>query len=87
MLSIFYGRSNYLITLQMAGDSKSDSPQPEEDLSEDDLPRIQTEVDELQVQFDASVVVKHQLESELISMNNRLRAASDTIDRFVHCYT
>ena len=71
----------------MAGDSKSASPQPEEDLSEDDLPRIQTEVDKLQVQFDASVVVKHQLESELNSMNNRLRAASDTIDRFVHGYT
>jgi hypothetical protein len=59
-------------------------PAPEEDLSEEDLPRVQGEVNELQSQFDQAVVEKHSLEMELLSMKERLKAASDLCDRYVY---
>ncbi|CAH1799095.1 unnamed protein product [Owenia fusiformis] len=52
----------------------------DEELDEDQLPKIQSEVDALQAQFDAAVVEKHSLELELQSMNDRLKAATDVIE-------
>ena len=74
-----------VVTLQKAEaqeSSRRDRPSaPEEDLSEEDLPRVQEEVNDLQAQFDQAVVEKHSLEMELQSMKERLKAASDLIDR------
>ncbi|XP_064629693.1 uncharacterized protein LOC135488785 isoform X2 [Lineus longissimus] len=57
------------------------TPEPDQDdLTEDDLPRIQDEVNDLQQQFDLSVIEKHSLEMELISMNERIRATTEMIE-------
>ncbi|XP_041355189.1 dynein gamma chain, flagellar outer arm-like isoform X3 [Gigantopelta aegis] len=56
------------------------SPEPEEDLSEADLPDVQSEVNALQKQFDLAVVEKHSLEMELRSMNERLKAATEIVE-------
>ena len=69
------------MSLQPDKDSNQGVEEPEEELTEDDLPRLQIEVDELQAQFDANVVEKHSLEMELISTKERLRAASEVIER------
>ncbi|XP_053397319.1 dynein axonemal heavy chain 5-like isoform X6 [Mercenaria mercenaria] len=53
---------------------------PEEVYEEEDLPRIQEEVNQLQAEFDQAVVEKHSLEMELISMNERLKAATEMVD-------
>ena len=53
----------------------------EEDLSEADLPRVQQEVNEHQTLFDQSVVEKHSLQMELRSMNERLKAAVEMVER------
>ena len=63
--------------------AKQSTVQPEEDLSEEDLPRIEQEVTDLQAQFDRAVVEKHSLEMELQSMKERLKAATDMVDRSV----
>ncbi|XP_055889444.1 dynein axonemal heavy chain 8-like isoform X3 [Biomphalaria glabrata] len=52
----------------------------EEELSEADLPRMQSELSELQALFDRAVVEKHSLEMELQSMNERLKSAVDFIE-------
>ncbi|XP_070190368.1 uncharacterized protein [Littorina saxatilis] len=52
----------------------------EEELSEADLPRLQEEVNQLQQQFDQAVVEKHSLHMELLSMNERLKAASEMVE-------
>ena len=57
------------------------TPEPEQDYTEDDLPKLQDDVNNLQQQFDLSVTEKHNLETELTSMNQRLKAATDLIDR------
>ena len=54
----------------------------EEELTEDQLPVIQAEVDQLQAQFDAAVDEKHSLEMELVSMKERLKAATDMVERW-----
>ena len=64
-------------------EEETPSGQEDEELNEDDLPRIQNEVDDLQQQFDASVVDKHSLAMELESMKERLKTATDIIDRLV----
>lgn len=51
-------------------------------MAEDDLPKIQEEVNQLQAQFDGAVVEKHSLEIELVSMNERLKAATEMLDRY-----
>ena len=58
-------------------------PEPEEDYEEADLPRLQDIVNQLQREFDQSVVEKHSLEMELISMNERLKAATEMVERLV----
>ncbi len=55
--------------------------EPDEDLSEEDLPRVQEVVNELQEKFDLAVVEKHSLEMELQSMNERLKAATEMVER------
>ena len=39
-------------------------------------------VNQLQHEFDQSVVEKHSLEMELISMNERLKAATEMVERY-----
>ncbi|KAL5010133.1 hypothetical protein ScPMuIL_012438 [Solemya velum] len=48
--------------------------------TEDDLPMIQGEVNDLQEQFDQSVMEKHSLQMELHSMIERLKAATEMIE-------
>ena len=64
-----------------AVEEEAEKEEEEEVLTEDDLPRIQQLVDGLQTEFDAAVVVKHSLEMELASMQERLKAATGMIDR------
>ncbi|KAL4232681.1 hypothetical protein ACF0H5_007369 [Mactra antiquata] len=59
---------------------KEEEPEPEVEYEEEDLPRIQEEVNQLQAEFDQAVVEKHSLEMELISMNERLKAATEMVD-------
>ncbi|XP_025098007.1 LOW QUALITY PROTEIN: dynein gamma chain, flagellar outer arm-like [Pomacea canaliculata] len=61
-------------------EEKKEEEEMEEELSEVDLPRIQEEVNQLQQEFDQSVVEKHSLQMELQSMNERLKAASELVD-------
>lgn len=67
--------------LQPAQEQKEDEAEPEEEYDESDLPRVQEEVNALQAEFDQSVVEKHSLEMELISMNERLKAATEMVER------
>ena len=53
----------------------------EASLTESDIARLQQEVNSLQQQFDVAVDDKHSLELELVSMKERLKAASDMIER------
>ena len=39
-------------------------------------------MNQLQHEFDQSVVEKHSLEMELISMNERLKAATEMVERY-----
>ena len=77
--------NNFLLCTQPEEEEEDETPagQEEEELNEDDLPRVQNEVDDLQQQFDASVVDKHSLAMELESMKERLKTATDIIDRLV----
>lgn len=59
----------------------TEQEEPEEELSEADLPRIQVEVNQLQEEFDKAVVEKHSLQMELQSMNERLKAATELVER------
>ncbi|XP_067674368.1 uncharacterized protein [Haliotis asinina] len=61
-------------------DAHETSDEPDEDLSEADLPRVQEVVNKLQSQFDQAVVQKHSLEMELQSMNERLKAAVEMVE-------
>ena len=74
-------RHIYLPCLQSPLEEKEEEAPPEEDYDEDDLPRIQEQVNALQAEFDQSVVEKHSLEMELISMNERLKAATEMVER------
>ncbi|XP_052089132.1 uncharacterized protein LOC127725852 isoform X10 [Mytilus californianus] len=56
------------------------TPEPEQEYTADDLSKLQDDVNNLQQQFDQSVTEKHNLETELTSMNQRLKAATDLID-------
>ncbi|XP_023932047.1 dynein heavy chain 5, axonemal-like isoform X1 [Lingula anatina] len=73
-------RLNMNTKAEEAGAEQEQEPELEEDLTEDDLPRIQEEVNKLQMQFDSAVVEKHSLEIELVSMNERLRAATEMLE-------
>ena len=65
-------------------EEREPTPEPEPELDEDDLPRIQSELRALQAEYDKSVVEKHKLSTELKSMNERMRAANDVLERCVH---
>lgn len=71
----------FCIFLQPKPEETEAEAPPEEDYDEDDLPRIQEEVNRLQAEFDQAVVEKHSLEMELISMNERLKAATEMVER------
>ncbi|KAJ8314955.1 hypothetical protein KUTeg_007105 [Tegillarca granosa] len=61
-------------------EEREPTPPPEEEYAEDDLPRLQEEVNQLQQLFDQAVVEKHSLEMELQSMNERLKAANEMME-------
>lgn len=63
-------------------EDRTATPEPEPDYTEADLPSLQDTVNSLQQQFDLSVVEKHSLEMELQSMNERLKAATEMVDRW-----
>lgn len=50
---------------------------------EEDLEHIQKEVEELQGQFDDAVVNKHRLGTQLNSMKERLKAATNMVEGYV----
>lgn len=56
---------------------------PEENYTEDDLPRLIKELEELQKIFDGSAVNKHKLHIELESCIQRLDAATTIIERYI----
>ena len=62
-------------------EEREPTPPPEEELTESDLERIEKEVEDLQDEFDKAVVEKHSLELELTSMKERLKAATDLMQR------
>ena len=62
-------------------EEREPTPPPEEELTSNDLGRIESEVEDLQDQFDKAVVEKHSLELELTSMKERLKAATDLMQR------
>ena len=70
-----------IIVFQPTEEEEKPEEEPEEELSEADLPRLQAEVNALQQLFDQAVVEKHSLHMELQSMNERLKAASEMVER------
>lgn len=77
-------KNDFVLFIHLQGeehDKRTPTPEPEQEYSEDDLPKLQDDVNNLQQQFDESVTEKHNLETELTSMNQRLKAATDLIDR------
>jgi len=62
-------------------EEREPTPPPEQELTESDLERIEKEVEDLQDEFDKAVVEKHSLELELTSMKERLKAATDLMQR------
>ena len=68
--------------MQPVEEEEKPEEEPEEELSEADLPRLQAEVNDLQQAFDQAVVEKHSLHMELQSMNERLKAASEMVERW-----
>ena len=59
-----------------------DDPEPEpEELTEADLPALQEEVSSLQKQYDDAVMVKHNLANEVASCSERLKAATNLLNR------
>ena len=57
--------------------------EPERELTEADLPGLQEDVTRLQQEFDDAVVVKHNLDSEVKSCSERLKAATELLHRSV----
>lgn len=51
-------------------------------LTEADLPGLQEEVKRLQDEFDDAVVIKHNLASDVMSCSERLKAATDLLQRY-----
>ena len=82
-LNIFNKWTNPPIAVvQPVEEEEKPEEEPEEELSEADLPRLQAEVNDLQQAFDQAVVEKHSLHMELQSMNERLKAASEMVERW-----
>ena len=57
----------------------------ERELTEADLPGLQEDVSRLQREYDDAVVVKHNLDNEVKSCSERLKAATDLLGRLVPC--
>jgi hypothetical protein len=55
---------------------------PIENYTEDDLPQLIKELEDLQNKFDLSAVNKHKLHDELVSCIQRLEAASMIVERY-----
>jgi len=62
---------------------KPPTPEPEAELTEADLPEIQAAVRKLQEEYDKAVVVKHNLQNDVQSCSERLKAATALIKRYV----
>ena len=62
---------------------KAPTPEPEPELTEADLPCVQEAVSTLQQEYDDAVVVKHNLQNDVHSCSERLKAATDLLQRYV----
>lgn len=62
---------------------KPPTPEPEPELTEADLPEIQAAVRKLQEEYDKAVVVKHNLQNDVQSCSERLKAATALLKRYV----
>lgn len=60
---------------------KVNTPEPEVELTEADLPDLQETVTKLQEEYDDAVVVKHDLSNDVRSCSERLKAATDLLHR------
>lgn len=60
---------------------KVNTPEPEFELTEADLPDLQGTVTKLQKEYDDAVVVKHDLSNDVRSCSERLKAATDLLHR------
>lgn len=60
---------------------KVNTPEPEVELTEADLPDLQETVTKLQKEYDDAVVVKHDLSNDVRSCSERLKAATDLLHR------
>ena len=60
---------------------KVTTPEPEVELTEADLPGLQETVTKLQKEYDDAVVVKHNLENDVRSCSERLKAATSLLHR------
>lgn len=60
---------------------KVTTPEPEVELTEADLPGLQETVTKLQKEYDDAVVVKHNLENDVRSCSERLKAATGLLHR------
>ena len=61
--------------------SKVITPEPEEELTEADLPGLQEAVTRLQKEYDDAVVVKNNLGNDVKSCSERLKAATGLLNR------
>ena len=59
------------------------TPEPEVELTEADLPDLQESVTRLIKEYDDAVVVKHNLENDVRSCSERLKAATGLLHRYV----
>lgn len=62
---------------------KVSTPEPEVELTEDDLPGLQEEVTRLQKEYDDAVVVKSNLGNDVKSCSERLKAATGLLNRYM----
>ena len=62
---------------------KAPTPEPEPELTEADLPDIQESVRKLQNEYDEAVVVKHNLQNDVQSCSERLKAATGLLHRYL----
>jgi len=65
----------------MLKNAENESNKRDESLTENDLPQLLAELQELQDKFDQAAVNKHKLHCELENCIQRLEAATSIVDR------
>ena len=79
--SVSYIKRHHLIILLFYY-LKEPTPEPEPELTEADLPGLQEAVSRLQKEYDDAVVVKHNLQNDVASCSERLKAATGLLQRY-----